>query len=363
MISNFSSFVEFFAAIYVTMAVNNDFCSNFWTPKYYQEMESLLKTYDFSGSSSIHEKLMGEIKAKYEKVQNHAHFRGFILLTLCVCYLIFMGYENEDNCMDVAHYVPLLYSTVLVGITILFSSKLFVNWRCVIVSVVAYFFVFIVLKIGNWESVAICSASKLLFRYKSILLIGVIILPVIYQIIIYWLHSSIYKGYLKYHVRSEYERFKRSMAGIKNRDKSEVDKIYMDAWTDAAFASNEDPTLTTFYMVLNQQLLRIASPSYWQLLSSWILHHLNGLSKKRKSANNGQIVADDEKHEMIQQSISLQTECTRSAALDFTKEYLQYCEWKKTAGKNNSIKTFCSKKGISAKDMIAWLRVTKPNKQ
>ena len=53
MISNFSSFVEFFAAIYVTMAVNNDFCSNFWTPKYYQEMESLLKTYDFSGSSSI----------------------------------------------------------------------------------------------------------------------------------------------------------------------------------------------------------------------------------------------------------------------------------------------------------------------
>lgn len=46
MISNFSSFVEFFAAIYVTMAVNNDFCSNFWTPRYYKEMEQLLKTYN-----------------------------------------------------------------------------------------------------------------------------------------------------------------------------------------------------------------------------------------------------------------------------------------------------------------------------
>ena len=34
MISNFSSFVEFFAAIYVTMAVNNDFCSNYMTGKY-----------------------------------------------------------------------------------------------------------------------------------------------------------------------------------------------------------------------------------------------------------------------------------------------------------------------------------------
>lgn len=47
MISNFSSFVEFFAAIYVTMAVNNDFCSNFWTPKYYKEMDSLLKNMIF----------------------------------------------------------------------------------------------------------------------------------------------------------------------------------------------------------------------------------------------------------------------------------------------------------------------------
>lgn len=363
MISNFSSFVEFFAAIYATMAVNNDFCSNFWTPKYYKDMELLLKTYNFSGSSSIHDKLMDDIKTKYEVVQSHAHFRGFILLSLCVCYLIFMGYENEDNCMDVSHYIPILYSTVLVGITILFSSMILYNWRRVILSVGVYFIVYIALKIGNWECIANSYLSMLLFQYKSILLIGIIILPIGYQIFIYWLHSSIYKGYLKYHVRIEHERFQKSMDGIKNRDRSKVDKIYMDTWTDAVFVSNEDPTLTSFYKVLNQQLLRIASPSCWQLLSSWILHHLKGLSKKRKSANNGQIVADDEKHEMIQQNISLQTECTRSAALDFTKEYLLYCEWKKTAGKNNSIRTYCSRNGISAKDMIAWLRVNNPPKK
>lgn len=129
MILNFSSFVELFAAIYVTMAVNNDFCSNFWTPRYYKEMELLLKTYDFSGSSSIHDKLMDEIKVKYEVVQNRAHFRGFILLTLCVCYLVFMGYENESNSQIVGHYVPLLYSTIIVGFTILFSGVLLTNWR------------------------------------------------------------------------------------------------------------------------------------------------------------------------------------------------------------------------------------------
>lgn len=70
MISNFSSFVEFFAAIYVTMAVNNDFCSNFWTPKYYKEMDSLLKEYNFSGSSFIQDHLMDEknISMKLSKI-------------------------------------------------------------------------------------------------------------------------------------------------------------------------------------------------------------------------------------------------------------------------------------------------------
>lgn len=97
MISNFSSFVEFFAAIYVTMAVNNDFCSNFWTPKYYKEMDSLLKEYNFSGSSFIQDRLMDEIKHKYEIVQNLAHYRGFINLILCIYYLIFMGFENDSN--------------------------------------------------------------------------------------------------------------------------------------------------------------------------------------------------------------------------------------------------------------------------
>ena len=290
MISNFSSFVEFFAAIYVTMAVNNDFCSNFWTPRYYQDMELLLKTY-------------------------------------------------------------------------LFSSMILHNWRRVILSVGLYFMVYFILKIGNWECISNSSLSIMLFRYKSILLIGIVILPVVNQIFVYWLHSSIYKGYLKHHVHIEHDRFKKSMDGIKNRDKSKVDKIYMDAWTDAVFVSNEDPTLTSFYKVLNQQLLRIASPSYSQLLYSWILYHFKGLSRKRKSDEEVLIVADIDKNEMIRQNMSVQTECTHSVALDFTKEFREYCDWKKTAGKNGKLKNFCMNNGISYKDMRAWIIVNKPDKQ
>lgn len=362
MISNFSSFVEFFAAIYVTMAVNNDFCSNFWTPRYYKEMEQLLKTYNFSGSSSIHNKLMEEIKSKYEVVQSHAHFRGFILLTLCVGYLIFMGYEDEINSLVVGHYVPLLYSTVLVGMTILFSSLILTKWKRAVLMVCLYAVVYIVLKIGNWEFMADLSLSKFLYAYKTQLMIGIILLPIIYQIYVYWLHSSIYKGYLKHHVAFEYERYQKSMAGIKSKDRSRVDDIYMTAWTEAAFASGADPTLTSFYKVLNQQLLIIASPSYWELLCSWANFHLKRISskfKKEKTELKSEQINGDN---VLTQNISIQNEGNCVPVLYFTQEYADYLVWKKSAGKRNSVTAYCQLKNIPLKDMKAWLRVNNPGK-
>ena len=147
MISNFSSFVEFFAAIYVTMAVNNDFCSNFWTPKYYKEMDSLLKEYNFSGSSFIQDRLMDEIKHKYEIVQNLAHYRGFIILILCIYYLIFMGFENDSNSISIQHYVPILSCTLLVALTLICSKYILKNWRWTVGCVLVYASIYITLKI------------------------------------------------------------------------------------------------------------------------------------------------------------------------------------------------------------------------
>lgn len=211
MISNFSSFVEFFAAIYVTMAVNNDFCSNFWTPKYYEEMDSLLKEYDFSGSSFIRDHLMNEIKHKYEIVQNRAHYRGFIVLILCILYLIFMGFENESNSISIQHHVPILSCTLLVALTLLGSKYILRNWRWTIGCVLIYASIYITLKIAQlsfFESNEICI---FIFNNKCILLVAIILLPIIHQLYIYWIFSSIYKGYLKSHVAEEYERYKKSM--------------------------------------------------------------------------------------------------------------------------------------------------------
>lgn len=78
---------------------------------------------------------------------------------------------------------------------------------------------YIVLKVLNDDTISAHPISLFLYKYKCHIMIGVIILPVVYQIYVYWLYSSIYKGYLKNMVSIEYERFQTSMEGIKNKEK------------------------------------------------------------------------------------------------------------------------------------------------
>lgn len=350
MISNFSSFVEFFAAIYVTMTVNNDFCSNFWTPKYYEEMKLLLSVYNFNGSSSIHDELLAHIKENYNVVQNNAHHRGFILLALCVCYLIFMGFENERNSMVVEHYMPIICCTLFVGIILVISNIALKKWRRVVLFVSLCIVMYVSLNVFACAKISKLPISHFLYEYKCHIMIGIIVLPVAYQIYVYWLYSSIYKGYLKDKVAIEYNRFSTSMTGIKNREKNKVDKVYLDIWTDTKFNSEGDTTLTPFYKELNNRLLVLASPTHWQLVSSWFCYQGRTFIHKRKLKSKN---ASDMTTNMVIQN---QLEKYEIGNVDFQKEYEDYCAWKKKARKNTSLKAYCAANKLPAKEVIAWLR-------
>ena len=271
-----------------------------------------------------------------------------------------MGFENESNSISNQHHVPILSCTLLVALTLLGSKYILRNWRWTIGCVLIYASIYITLKIAQlsfFESNEICI---FIFNNKCILLVAIILLPIIHQLYIYWIFSSIYKGYLKSHVAEEYERYKKSMLGIRNKDKSMVDAMYMEAWTDIKFRTNEDPTLTSFYQVLNNQLLSVASPTHWQLLISWFKYHIKTLKNKRKDDSLHQFV--DNRSSINVDNLLVQYESKNNNTLDFSKEYNDYKKWKKTAGKNNNIKTYCSQYNINYKDMTAWLRIVKPSR-
>lgn len=219
---------------------------------------------------------------------------------------------------------------------------------------------YITLKVLNSDAISQHPISLFLYEYKRHIMIGIIIFPIVYQIYVYWLYSSIYKGYLKEKVAVEYERFHTSMNGIENKEKSKVDKIYLDIWTDTKFNSGEDTTLTPFYEELNKQLLLVASPTHWQLVTSWLHHQRKTFVHKyqHNDINEANIVFNTIIQNQLKQYETLETD-----KLDFQKEYDDYCIWKKTAGKNSGIRAYCAAKKLPVKDVLAWLRVTKPKKR
>lgn len=97
MISNFSSFIEFFAAVYVTMCIDNAYCKQFWTPVYYKEMNSLLSSYDFTASNLSIDKIKEEIESTNKRVQSYSQHKGSIMLCYCVVLLTFIGFEDSKD--------------------------------------------------------------------------------------------------------------------------------------------------------------------------------------------------------------------------------------------------------------------------
>lgn len=154
MISMFSSFIEFFAAVYVTMAINNDFCENFWTPRYYEELKNILEKYDFQGSTALFERINGDIKDRYEMVQGKAHYRGCLMLFLCVSFLIFIGLEQKsDSCIN---STPIVVLTMFVVLELLVSS-LITSWRHVALLIAFDCLIILLSTIYNAEIAAECT--------------------------------------------------------------------------------------------------------------------------------------------------------------------------------------------------------------
>ena len=110
--------------------------------------------------------------------------------------------------------------------------------------------------------------------------------------------------------------------------------------------------------MLYNRLLKIASPNVWilcwSLLKHWIIK-IDGTLREKADVSIGGMeispnISDDIFSVIPKEKIKL----------DFSEEYLDYCQWKKNRKIKKGIKDFCMEKSINAKDIIAWLRVNKP---
>lgn len=360
----FSSFIEFFGAVYVTMSINNDFCRNFWTPEYYTEMENLLKKYNFLLSSESSKELINKVKDKYCEIQGEAQRKGSIILSYCILLLVYIGFDASltSEQEKLAHYVPLFYCQALIFVLWILPKFFLRTWRWITFWVILIIAIYSAIRFWTipemYDNIIVFKA----FKCQNIILLGLILIPIVCQLYLFWLYSRIYKGYLHQNFSLEYEKYKRSIKGISIKDKTMVDDVYLNAWTDIHFndSGTDDSDITQFNNILFERLLSASSPTHSQLIMSYFKYKCNALKVFFQNLFSGS--KEEQPTDVAKNYISSYK--IQQPILDLSKEYAMFLTWKKGRKKNkdSKLRTFCAQNDVNYNDMRAWLRVNHPQK-
>lgn len=357
--ANYSSFIEFFAAIYVTMSLSNDLFLRFWTPNHKKKIDAILKQHTFPGGDSQYKFLTNEIEELTNQINNSSIKRGAFMLSYCVLMLIYIGLEDDSQ--NLASSVALMGASTLTFMITIFHKRLLGNWKSVILAIITVIISYIVI-----QSKFDCWIHQESFTFNihvvaQYVVLAVILFPILHQLLINWLYSRVYRGYLSAIVKMEYEKYNQSKNGIQTRNKSIVDEEYLNVWNDSYFTSGQyDLSLKGFNDVLKNRLLQAISPSVITLFISLIKYKIELYCDKlkklfRKSQNQNKVANDGSQSltEMIQYQVK-----------SYSKEYDEYLKWKERQSPNScSLRQYCKQFDINYTAIVEWVKRVRPPKR
>ena len=346
MLAEFSSYIEFLAAVYVTMTINNDFCSKFWTPDNTEGFKKALTNYQFDGSSSVFDGMVKDFNTRYVFVESLSHKKGAVMLILCIIALVILGFEEslDNKALAISFYLVAVLSFIL-----LVFPKLFIQrWERVIISMIVIGAISLLGYNYSENLLPHFESFKWIYHKRKVILVLFLIWPIIYQLFINWLHSNVYLSYLDDTVKREFTRYQKSKQGIHENNRDMVAPEYFEAYGTAHINNDGQDSENTLTEVLRTRLTERTNPSYC-ILIKWEIYKI--LHKLKRSKH-----LSDTPQNIVRQSISDYVGAGATACLDFSKEYEKFNKMKK-AGSTKKLKDFCKAENINFKDMCAWLRV------
>lgn len=91
MLSDLNTIVQFFSALYVTIAIDNMMFNRFWTPDVFAVVENALKKFDFALSTPKQQELLNVIKNRSVEIDKRiSHFiwwfdKKVVTLEIIIC--------------------------------------------------------------------------------------------------------------------------------------------------------------------------------------------------------------------------------------------------------------------------------------
>jgi hypothetical protein len=339
--SDLNTLIQFFAAIYVTISLDNVLLRRFWSPNLYGIAKKALGKFDFALSTPLRESLICDIKQSANRVDRQSRQRGCFVLINCIYLLIYIAFENRltdryDEIIYSEYYIRLcsLAATIFCSIGIyIYGIFKWNQWRGIVKScllvVVIYILFYIISSLVWQDEWALILYNNRLILFIKMLVLLCISLPIIMRLTLNWIYSEVFIDSLTASLSIENDKYMKTRKGIDEKDSSLCDPAYSGVITNLFVQNSHNADLqdSEFKKALVDRLIVACKfkPS-WELLRYYFIH--------RKDADNAK---DDKTSNVTNNSIEY--------ALPQNDDFEALCaEYEST---NVSIKTFCRNKNIN----------------
>lgn len=287
MISDFSSLIELFAAIYLTISLDDLLLRRFWTPDYEKTVNA-----EFA-------KIKMPVMAKRPIIQNTGVYssyeekrsrkRGGLMFGITVTLLVMIGFNEYLTPLGQFGKSVILITFLSMELIIYIFDRFFLtSWWSVLWSFVFVPLILGIAAISFPESDGYKDLSEKSFEglvlIAKIFMVIMLILPVIWQLIRNWLYSRYYLNYIVEQTRVKAKQYDVALRcdPKKGNKIANVALPYHDAVLQAVAAGDGDRVITPFLIVLESELKSIEFvPTLWPLIK-----HSYRYNKKYNPSNH-----------------------------------------------------------------------------
>lgn len=278
MISDLSTFIQYFAALYFTICIDTIVTRRFWSPNYYQQVTTTIGSYKFKQSTNIKKKIDDKVKQKADSLRDQATKRGVFMLLVCVAVMLFAGFEECFN--NSIGYAAYTYVILLYCVFTIFSRTLLRRWfwtiLLFIVPIILFYTCNSVLTTIFPEHLSLethLPGWVLIGNYAKALTCLLLIVPILHQLFINWLYSNAYLRHIHCELKKEYERYDKTNQAIEKGDNSLADPVYNGIFAKQFFSKDgKDIVITEYNEAVVNRIIDACEPpkarvmivSYWK---------------------------------------------------------------------------------------------------
>lgn len=279
-LQNFSSLLEVFTAIYVSMFID-EVLSNFWTPDYQDKISKLIEEMKIPAIKYFVVKVKTNIGKNAEEIGGHMKRKAAFFFAYCLSFLLLAGLEAHSPVMKSHGYVLVIMLSLIGGVFIITGRWMFYRLRMVAFSICIYALVFLFLYFSSFVEFI---SSKAWFpqiddKTATISFLVVMTVPILWQIVLIWLYSRCYSGFMQARVSKEAYIYGKAYLAYKLKDMAALPTEYEVVARD--FVSEQVAIGDTSLRPLNEILVRrlepiCNAPEPLSLIWSYIKYNFRG---------------------------------------------------------------------------------------